>query len=322
MTMERQNNEFSVAEENNQVFIRRFWRYLKERFPLLGHGVLVASFSFSAISYSRICRNEKGFIDWHIFLAGIVTTIGLFFLVRVFDEFKDKEEDAEFRKHLPVPRGLVSLKELATAGMVAFVLQVLVNIFFLPDMLLIYAGVFAYLLLMSKEFFVAKWLKQHPFWYVVSHMLIIPLIDVYASGLDWVLDNKPAPFGLVFFFVVSFMNGVVLEIGRKIKTPENEEINTYSTKMGAKNATLLWLVMICITFIVSLFASDYANHGVTGVVILSSFFLLCSSAGLVFLKKQSKQNSKWIEYASGFWTIAMYLTLGGVPMLIQFFERL
>ena len=175
---------------------------------------------------------------------------------------------------------------------------------------------------MGKEFFVADWLKKHPFWYVVSHMLIIPLVDTYASGLDWLLENQAAPFGLVFFFVVSFLNGVVLEIGRKIKTPENEEVNTYSTKMGAKKATYLWLLMLSLTFMFSLIASDYANYGIVGIVILSCFFVLCSTIGFVFIKYQTKRNSKWIEYASAFWTIAMYLTLGGVPMIIQFFDSL
>ncbi len=54
-------------------------------------------------------------------------------------------------------------------------------------------------------------------------MLIIPLVDVYASGLDWLLEGTDAPRGLLFFFAVSFMNGVVLEIGRKIRTPDQEK---------------------------------------------------------------------------------------------------
>ncbi len=320
--MQVQVNEFSNQNDNNRTFAFRFWKYLQERFPLFGHGLLVAAFSFSAISYSRISRGGKGFIDWQIFLVGIATTIGLFFLVRVFDEFKDKEEDAAFRKHLPVPRGLVSLKELAIVGSIVFIIQIIINALFIPQMLLIYGFVFAYLLLMGKEFFVADWLKKHPFWYVVSHMMIIPLVDTYASGLDWLLEGQAAPFGLIFFFIVSFLNGVVLEVGRKIKTPENEEVNTYSTKMGATKATVLWLLMLAVTFVFSVIASHYANYGVIGTLILTGFFVLCSIVGFVFLKNQTKRNSKWIEYASGLWTIAMYLTLGGVPMLIQFIEGL
>ncbi|MDQ6763693.1 MAG: hypothetical protein M3015_13830, partial [Bacteroidota bacterium] len=105
-------NSFSNPKENSSSFFTRFYAYQKERFPFLAHGLLVASFSFSAISYSRICRGASGFVSASTFLMGIFITITLFFLVRIFDEFKDAEDDAKYRSELPVPRGLVSLHEL------------------------------------------------------------------------------------------------------------------------------------------------------------------------------------------------------------------
>ena len=223
----------STTADNNKSFLKRFYIYQKERFPILGHGMLVASFSFSAIAYSRICRGVEGFVPWHIYLTGIFTTITLFFLVRVFDEFKDAEDDAKYRKELPVPRGLVSLKELAIAGVIVAMLQIGINLLLFPKMLLIYFIVIAYLSLMGKEFFIAEWLKKNQFWYVTSHMFIIPLIDIYASGLDWLLAGVDAPKGLAFFFGVSYMNGIVLEVGRKIRIPENEKegVLTYSSML-------------------------------------------------------------------------------------------
>ncbi|HMR19627.1 MAG TPA: hypothetical protein PKA53_10045, partial [Sphingobacterium sp.] len=223
-------NEYSKAEENTASFLRRFWIYQRERFPLLGHGLLVIAFSFSAIAYSRICRGVEGFVDWTTFLVGVFTTVSLFFLVRVFDEFKDAKEDALYRKELPVPRGVVTFTELKKMGLGVVCLQIILNAIFFPKMLMLYALVITYLCLMGKEFFVATWLKKHQFWYVVSHMFIIPLIDIYASGLDWLLADANAPKGLLFFFVVSYMNGIVLEIGRKIKSPRDEQkgVQTYS----------------------------------------------------------------------------------------------
>lgn len=307
----------SLQEQNSYSFIRRFLIYQKERFPFLGHGILVASFSFSAISYSRICRGAEGFVSLSTFLVGVATTITLFFLVRVFDEFKDAEDDANYRSHLPVPRGLISFKELAIAGMVAIVIQLVLNSYFFPKMLILYGVVIGYLCLMGKEFFVGEWLKKHQFWYVVSHMLIIPLIDMYASGLDWLLAGVEAPKGLIFFFVVSFMNGIVLEIGRKIRIPEKEEFNTYSTMMGAEKATKLWVLVLAATFGFSLLASWFAGYGLTGFLILLFFFAVCSMPAFLFLYQPSEKHSRLIEYASALWTIGMYLTLGGVPMITQ-----
>ena len=312
-----QQNEFSKAEENNASFLKRFYIYQKERFPILGHGLLVAAFSFSAIAYSRICRGAEGFVSWKTYFVGIFTTISLFLLVRIFDEFKDAEDDARYRKNLPVPRGLIRFRELMVIGIVLAILQIVVNMYFFPKMLIIYFIVIAYLSLMGKEFFVASWLKKHQFWYITSHMFIIPLVDIYASGLDWLLAGVPAPTGLLFFFAVSYMNGIVLEIGRKIRTPEKEAegVLTYTSMLGPNKAPLLWILVLFITLCLSIAASQFAGYGTTALLILGTVFILCTIPALLFLKNKTEKWSKTIELTSALWTIAMYLSLGGIPML-------
>ena len=316
-----QQNEFSKADENNALFLKRFYIYQKERFPILGHGLLVASFSFSAIAYSRICRGAAGFVDWKTFIIGIFTTISLFFLVRIFDEFKDADDDSLYRRELAVPRGLISFHELKIAGIIIAIIQIGLNLFFFPKMLIIYFIVIGYLLLMGKEFFVSDWLKKHQFWYVTSHMFIIPLIDIYASGLDWFLAGVPPPKGLLFFFAVSYMNGIVLEIGRKIRIPqkESEGVLTYTSMLGTNRAVILWIFILFITLALSFAASDFAGYGLISLIILGFVFLLCTLPAFIFLKNRSEKLSKMIEYASALWTIAMYLTLGGGPMISKLF---
>jgi len=317
MKLPVQGNAFSHAGENSAPFFRRFYIYQKERFPVLGHGLLVAAFSFSAISYSRICRGAEGFVDAKIFAVGVFTTISLFLLVRIFDEFKDAEDDARFRKELPVPRGLVTFRELALTGIVVAIAQILVNLIFFPKMLWIYAAVVGYLSLMGKEFFVAEWLKKHQFWYVTSHMFIIPLIDIYASGLDWLLAGVNAPEGLFFFFAVSYMNGIVLEVGRKIRAPEQESegVVTYTSLLGVVKAVGLWLAMLTLTLLLSMAASVFAGYGYGVLTVLGIVFLVCALPAVWFWRTRTAKLSKMVEYASALWTIAMYLTLGAGPMI-------
>ena len=69
-----------MQEENKLPFFKRFLIYQKERFPFIAHGIMIAAFTFSAISYSRLCRNQKGFIAWSDFVIGVFATITLFFL--------------------------------------------------------------------------------------------------------------------------------------------------------------------------------------------------------------------------------------------------
>lgn len=307
----------SQPNEQSWSFARRFWQYQKERFPLAGHGVMIAAFTFSAISYSRICRGMEGFIDWSDFAIGVFATLSLFLLVRIFDEFKDQEDDRKYRTYLPVPRGLVSLKELKIVGWIVVLLQLAVIGIFQTPMLWLYIIVLGYLLLMGVEFFVPEWLKQRQILYITSHMFIIPLIDIYASGLDWKLEGDSPHWGLAWFFAVSYMNGLVLEFGRKIRTPESEEegVVSYTGLYGTRGGVIIWLCLLFITLLLAIGACWYAGYGSLAVIILGACFLLCATPGFSFLKSHSVKKSKAIEYASAGWTALMYLSLGGIPMI-------
>jgi 4-hydroxybenzoate polyprenyltransferase len=168
---------------------------------------------------------------------------------------------------------------------------------------------------MTKEFFVSAWIKKRPVIYALSHMFIIPLVDIYASGMDWLREDVHAPTGLLFFFIVSYLNGLVLEVGRKIKVPKKDEINTYSTLYGINRATIIWLGILFIDLICSITASVYAGLGNVAIIILIILFLFSSIPAWLFLKHKTEKLSKQIENFSGYWTMAMYLTLGGIPMV-------
>jgi 4-hydroxybenzoate polyprenyltransferase len=315
--MDFKQNEYTRPEEKGKSFLWRFYKYQKERFPILGHGLLVASFSFSAIAFSRICRGAEGFVPWSTYGLGIFITISFFLLVRIFDEFKDADDDAKYRKELPVPRGLVSLRELMILGIILVIAQLTVILVFFPKLLFIWLVVFAYLCLMGKEFFVPEWLKKHQFWYVTSHMFIIPLIDILASGLDWALENATPSPGLGWFFLVSYLNGIVLEVGRKIRTPENERegVLTYSSMLGLKKALYLWLLVLSLTLISSLLAVYFAGYGIMAYFIFGGIFLLCSAPAWLSLNRITTKRAKIMEYTSALWTILMYLSLGAIPMI-------
>lgn len=297
--------------------ISRLWQYQRERFPLVMHIPLITAFSFSAIAFSRICRGEHTFIPLTQFIAGVFMSLTLFLLLRIFDEFKDREEDAIHRAYLPVPRGLVKLTELRNLGWIVVALQLIVQVLVFPKMLILYAFVMAYLLLMAKEFLISEWLKEHMLWYVISHMFIIPFVDIYESGIDWFLHGAQPPVGLIFFFIVSFFNGLVLEVGRKIRTPADEEFNTYSRRIGAVSSTRLWIALLTATLIAACLAARYAGYGLVAYLVLGGLFLVCLAPAVYFLLKPGRKGYKMIELASGIWTFGMYLSLGAIPFILS-----
>lgn len=308
-----------TTAENNLSLLRRLWIYQKERFPLLVNLISVSVFTFSAVSYSRICRGDNGFIGIKDYVIGVFVTYTLFMLVRIFDEHKDRKEDAMYRKYLPVPRGLVKLSELRNVGIIVGVIQIaLILIFQLPQIWL-QLIVLGYLILMAVEFFVPEFLKKRQILYITSHMFIIPLIDIYSSGLDWNLEGHEPHIGLVFFFVVSYMNGLVLEFGRKLRAPGKEEegVVSYTGLYGLKGGTIYWMLLLLITFGSAIAAAWYANYGWVGYLSLSVMMVLCIIPGFLFLKKKTEKASKLCEIASGVWTVSMYLILGAVPMILE-----
>src|ERR1041385_7457659 len=140
--------------------ISRWWVYQRERFPILAHGVLIAAFSSSAVSYSAMLRDHRPRLPS---IAVAFITCFLFFLqLRIADEFKDFDEDSRYRPYRPVPRGLVHLNELGKVALVGALLQLLLALWLSPALVGLLLLVWLYLALMQKEFFLGHRLRARP----------------------------------------------------------------------------------------------------------------------------------------------------------------
>lgn len=300
-------------------YFSRLYQYQKERFPIAVHIPLIVAFSFSAIGYSRALRGAEGFISLADFLSCAFTNITMFFLLRVADEHKDKEDDALYRKYLPVPRGLVTLKELRIIAWGMFAIATLINVIFYPGLLLLYAGVMFYLLLMRYEFWIKNWLKQHQVAYILSHMFIIPIADIYASSYDWKLADVEPSIGLVLFFVVSYLNGLILEIGRKMRVASTEEygVVSYTKLWGIKAAPIIWLTLLLADVAIAWIALGYAGYGSGSFYTLIVLAIVIATPAFIFIAKPTMGSAKGIEIMSLLCTLGMYLLLGGIPLLVK-----
>ena len=306
-----------MASESEKNILSRLWIYQKERFPLAGYLPLVAAFTFSAASYSRICRGGEGFVPWTRLIAGIATSFGIFLLLRLFDEFKDAEDDAAYRPYRPVPRGLVTLRELGRLIVLVIAAMILLNALLMPVMLPALALALGYILIMWREFFVREWLRRHPVVYMVTHMMIMPLTDFYTTGLDWMNARAAMPRGLFLFLTVTFLNGCVIEIGRKIRNPKDEEkgVETYSYLWGPNRAVCIWLGILTFTAVLAYLCCAYAGYGLPALPFLALCWIGCAAPGVMFWK--TGRYGPKIETAAGIWTLCMYLLIGGVPMLLD-----
>ncbi len=296
---------------------KRFWQYLLERFPPLGHALLVVVFTFSAIAYSIVSRGGAHFISGGYFALAAFITVMLFLLLRISDEFKDAEEDARYRPDLPVPRGLISLAELRSIAIVIIVAQISLLLAFAPRILPLYALALGYMALMFFEFGVPHWLKNHQWAYNASHMVIIPLVDIVASGFDWRIAAIAPPLGLAYFFAVSYCNGIVLELGRKmgVEGQDDPARRLYTTRLGQTQALLLYSLALLITFGLAWMAANYAAHRPATFIALVALLVIALLPALLHATRlQSRKTAKAMEVSSGIWTLGMYLFLGGLPL--------
>lgn len=306
--------------------MKKWWfkwnTYQRERFPVFAHGVLIAAFSFSAVGFSTLLRGGE-----HPSLASVlvafVNSFLAFLQLRIADEFKDYEEDSQFRPYRPVPRGLISLRELgwlgALTGAIQLSLALWVNVDLVPYLLITWT----YLAMMSQEFFAREWLKNKPVTYLLSHMFIMPLIDFYATACDWLLHRSSAPSGLFWFVAVSFCNGIVIEIGRKIRSPSEEEtgVNTYTALWDRPTALIAWWLALSGTLGCAWMAARQIHFEKPVALSLGVVFFVCIALGNQFLRHPEGAWTKKFETLSGIWTLLLYLLLGAIPLGLRFIFR-
>jgi len=296
----------------------RWWVYQRERFPVLVHGPLIAAMSFSAVSVSSLLRSGAGLPAAGSLLVAFVTTLLFFLQLRVADEFKDRETDARYRPYRAVPRGLVSLRELGTVAAVGALLQLGLALWLQPALALLLAAVWVYLGLMWTEFFARQYLTAHPITYLWSHMLILPLITLYATACEWRIAGATMPSGLAWLLVASFFNGLVIEIGRKIRAPEAEErgVETYSALWGRRTATLAWWAAMLLAAVSSLPVAQAIGLPAVLTAAFGIVLALAAVAGWRFLDQPTPKRAGLFEPVSGLWTLVAYLGLGAGPWVL------
>jgi 4-hydroxybenzoate polyprenyltransferase len=293
--------------------MNRWWIYQKERFPLLAHGPLILAFSACAVSFSALLRDAPPpGIPMYVTAFGVCLL--MFLQLRIADEFKDAEEDARWRPYRPVPRGLVKLSELRVVFLLAAAVQ-LGLVLWLDGRLVWVLGIaWAYLALMSVEFFCRDWLKARPIVYLVSHMGIMPLVDFFGTACEWMPRAGAPPAGLGWFLAASFFNGVVIESGRKLRQPaaEEEGVETYSRLWGKSGGAAAWVAMLALTFGCALMAARQIDFFWPVAATLGVLLGVGVMAAASF--RRGDLAGKKIETISALWTLVLYLQLGLVPL--------
>ena len=292
----------------------RWWIYQRERFPVVVHGVLIAALCAGVLLFSSKARGNPELPGLRTYTAAFVSVFLFFLQLRIADEFKDYQDDLKYRPYRPVPRGLVRLPELGWLGLASAAVQLGLALWLNPRLILPLVLVWAYMLLMTKEFFAATRLKSHPLGYLTSHMVIMPLIYFYISACDWWAAEGAKPRGLVWLLAAGFFTGTVIEIGRKIRAPQDEElgVETYSALWGRRRAIRAWIAASALASLFALVAAARNQFAVPMAVLLGILLACEAVAAKRFLRSPARGSGKRIEQMSGILTLLLHLGMGTV----------
>ena len=290
-------------------FFKKWYTYQKERFPVFAFGSYVfaiafATYCFSNSEFNKVYPLGTSFFDWKIILTMFVLGLLQFLMVRIIDEFKDYEEDCKYRPYRPVPRGLISLKELKVLFIICAILQIaitaIVNRYALKFLVLLWIVFY----LMTKGFFIKKVLDKHILLEVTFDEIMMPILVVFLSKF---------PNGRIFltnrYFLFLFMTYVVswiIEIARKVRCKEDEEegVRTYTAVFGINKAMLLLnLLQLILTTIQTLIL------GKERLLITGIPFAIVLLTNILFAIKQNKILSKLAELFANIHVFIVYFSM-------------
>ena len=332
-------NESNINSKKSIIqYIKNFKIYLNERFPLGKNSFFVLIFTLSGYIYTSLLYNSK---IMYLFTNGIkirilqykiialfIIIFMFFFQLRITDEFKDYEEDLKYRAYRPVQRGIISLKTLGKTGIVTVIIQIMLAHVIDPEIIYFMIFVWIYMFLMAKEFFIKKWLTKRILIYALSHVVIMVFITlVIVEATQYIVPKNifdvfilqryrhNIDFALIPLFALNYLNGIVLEIGRKTRRADEEEhgVQTYSKLWGRKKAVVVLSLLFVIEYLLVILGLTHTYKeyfffgGLTLLVILvvSIYFMV------KFLKKDL--SGKIVETVSGLWIIFSSVSLGLLP---------
>ena len=335
-------NESNINSKKSIIQnIKNFKIYLNERFPLGKNSFFVLIFTLSGYIYTSLLYNSKimylftngvkiGIFQYKI-IALFIIIFMFFFQLRITDEFKDYEEDLKYRAYRPVQRGIISLKTLGKIGIATVIIQIILAHVIDPEIIYFMIFVWIYMFLMAKEFFIKKWLTKRILIYALSHVVIMVFITlVIVEATQYIVPKNifdvfilqrykhNIDIALIPLFALNYLNGIVLEIGRKTRRADEEEhgVQTYSKLWGKKKAVVILSLLFVIEYFLVILglAHTYEKYfffgGLTLLVILvvSIYFMI------KFLKKDL--SGKIVESVSGLWIIFSSMGMGLLPYFI------
>ena len=276
-------------------FFKKWYTYQKERFPIATYGLYIFSIVFGTFCFATESKN------WIMLIPMFVVALLQFLMVRIVDEFKDFEEDSKYRPYRPVPRGLVSLKELGILGGICAIIQIGLTAILNLKGLIYLSLVWIFFAIMSKSFFIKKLVDKHILLEVTLDEFLMPILVLYLSTFVTTISVKLIP-----FLILSYLGSWIVEIARKVRCKEDEEngVKTYTAVFGIPKATTIVVVLEALIMMM-----QYYILGTKYIIPILALYVLINIPNLLFIIKENKKLAKMVGLLANMYLILVYISM-------------
>jgi 4-hydroxybenzoate polyprenyltransferase len=155
---------------------------------------------------------------------------------------------------------------------------------------------------MAREFFVGEWLRPRLVVYALSHMVAMPL------AVHWMVrmgsGRAALPLPAMLLPLTSYAYGFAIEIGRKLKAPEEErpEVDSYTRALGTRRAPVVLGALVTLVTAGFAWMITIAAEGAPRIVALAVVLAALSAALVVcgrFRAAPTPSRAKAGEAAAG-----------------------
>ena len=228
----------------------RMARFLRERFPLEVHGASILIFFLTNSAVAQVTTNREDApiaFGLRSLVAAVVLSL-MFLRLRLFDEVKDYEHDRVHNPRRPLPRGLLTPREVNLWAAATAVVEGALSAALGPAAVGAFLLVLAFTLLMRFEFFCRDLIRSRLLTYALIHTPSGGLIGLFVFCAVTGVPLWQAPRAMLYYVLAGWSLLMVFELARKTYDPATEPgPDTYSSVFGARGAALLNAALVMLS---------------------------------------------------------------------------
>jgi len=286
----------------NSSYLKRIGIFFQERFP------------FVLTLIATLVGVVSIYLVWAVITPGaallynksiVVATIGFFLLtliLRICDEFKDKEVDAILFPERCLPKGLVTYNDIKILMGITVWIWIPLNYIWGGTPVIFTLLVF-YVFLFYKYFFFPDIISKNLIMALITHNPLMYIASFYSLSLFSAEQSLPVLSSNNFLLALGFwMPSLYWETARKIRAPKNEtDYITYSKVLGPVKACLIPLGAVFTQLLVTIYLLKDLSYGMVfsyGSVFIYAIYFSFFVAFMI--TKKDQYSKKFQQVTEGY----------------------